>query len=161
MKNSLIDVLFFIPIPVIFAAAVALYINNSEEPESLVSSISSTYNHLAYSANSTPANSASNPSDASSYQIYAMSEPFAANAPFENIPATWIQMMNNMMNVMQMTQMMHQMATMPMQVMNSAWINPHGLSSPSYTPSPARPMDPAEYKKWYEKQFEGMKMDEK
>ncbi len=157
MKNSLIDVLFFIPIPVILAAAVALYINNpeensSEKQESLASSITPIYN---YSANST--NPVFTSPDATNYQNYAMAEPFAANVPFENTPAAWMQMMNNMMNAMQMTQMMHQMAAMPMQMMS-----PHGVS-PSFNSSPvqAMPMDPAEYKKWYEKQLETLNMDEK
>ncbi|MEJ2115957.1 MAG: hypothetical protein P8X88_07935, partial [Gammaproteobacteria bacterium] len=162
MKNSLIDVLFFIPIPVILAAAIALYINNPErirpeKQESSASSITPIYN---YSVNST--NPVFTSPDATKYQNYAMTEPFAANVPFVNTPAAWMQMMNNMMNTMQMTQIMHQMATMPMQMMNLAWMNPHGVS-PGFNSSPVQtmPMDPAEYKKWYEKQLEALSVDEK
>ena len=105
-----------------------------------------------------PANTAAFSPNAVNYQNYAMTEPFAANVPFDFTPAAWMQMMNNMMNIMQMNQMMHQMAAMPMQMMNPAWMNSRGLS-PSYNPSPVQPMDPAEYKKWYEQQLEVMKMD--
>ena len=158
MKNSLIDVLFFIPIPLVLALAIALHLTNkSEDLEPSTSSITSTYNQPIHSVNST-----FNSPKAASYQSYAMAEPFAAHVPFENTPAAWMQMMNNIMNTMQMTQMMHQMAAMPIQMMNLAWMNPYVLS-PSYNSSLVQqtPMDPAEYKKWYEKQFEGKNMDKK
>jgi len=163
MKNSLKGVSFLIPIAAVFVVAVAVAvalqnINKPEELEPSASSITSTYNHPTFSANTD-----FNSPDTANHQNYAMTEPFAASAPFGFTPAAWMQMMNNMnnmMNIMQMTQMMHQMAAMPTQMMNSAWMNPHGLS-PSYSPSPAQPMDPAEYKKWYEKQQETMKMDKK
>ena len=160
MNNSLNNVSYLTPIAAIFVVAVAVavalqYKNKPAELEPSASSITSAYNHPAVSANT-----AFNSPDAANYQNYAMTEPFAANVPFNFTPATWMQMMNNMMNVMQINQMMHQMAAMPVQMMNPAWMNPHGLS-PSYNSSPVQPMDPAEYKKWHEQQLEAMKMDKK
>ncbi len=165
MKNSLNNVSFLTPIAAIFIVAVAVavalqYKNKPAELEPSASSITSAYNHPAVSANT-----AFNSPDAANYQNYDMTEPFAANVPFDSTsaawmytPAAWMQMMNNMMNIMQMNQMnqmMRQMAAMPMQMMN-----PHGFS-PNYNPSPVEPMDPAEYRKWYEQQLEAMKMDKK
>ena len=156
MNNLLAYVFIVFPIAVIVAVALVLHnTNKSEQTEASESSKTSAYKQPTFSTST-----AFNSSDDVNYKNYAMTEPFAANAPTDFTPEAWMQMMNNMMNLMQMTQMMHQMAAMPMQMMNLAWMNPYGLS-PGYNASPVQPMDPAEYKKWYEQQQEAMKMDKK
>ncbi|QMU60749.1 MAG: hypothetical protein GKR92_03185 [Gammaproteobacteria bacterium] len=151
MNNYLEDILFVAPIAAIFAAGIGLYyINKSDEPETSASSITSVYKHPTLSGNT-----AAFAPDATKYQNYTMSEPFAAQAPFEFTPAAWLQMMNNMMNNTQMTQMMHQMAAMPTQMMApTMWVNPHAMLPNGVAAQTQQPMDPKEYKKWYEQQLE-------
>ena len=150
MNNYLKNILFVAPIAAIFAVGIGLhYINKSKQPEPSASSNTSAYDHPTFSAKTTV-----NPPDTVNYQNYAMPEPFAAHAPFNFTPAAWMQMMNNMMNNMQMTQMMHQMANMPSQMMNpTMWINPHGMLPNGAANQSQQPMNPKEYKKWYEQQL--------
>lgn len=87
---------------------------------------------------------------------YAMLEPFANQLPFDFSgvmqqpfnPNAWMQMMGNTMNYMQMTQLMHQMALMPMQMMNSFMLMSHPHGNLNYGAQTL--MSPEEYKKWYE-----------
>lgn len=158
MKNFSKDILFLITFSAIIAIGIGItYLNKSKKSEPSTSSSTSVYNYPTVSSKTA---AAFNSSDYVNYKNYAMTEPFAANAPTDFTPEAWMQMMYSMMNIMQMTQMMHQMAAMPMQMMNLAWMNPYGLS-PTYNASSVQPMDPAEYKKWYEQQQEAMKMDKK
>lgn len=156
MKTLLTYVLFVFPLAV--AIAVALVVSNknkSVQPETSVSSNTSVYKQLTvtpYTALNAPAPNIAN------YHHYDMSEPFAANVPFAMTPAVWMQMMSNMMNAMQMTQMMHQMAAMPEKMMNPGmWTNPHAMLPNSATIPTQQPMDPKEYKKWYEEQQKALK----
>lgn len=158
MKNLFDYVLFVIPVAAIFAVALALNnANKSEEPVALASSSTSVYNHPTLSGNT-----AAFAPDAAKYQNFGMSEPFAEQVPFEFTPVAWVQMMNNMMNSMQVTQMMHQMAAMPTQMMASTmWVNPHAMLPNGMVNQSQQPMDPKEYRKWYEQQLEAMKVDKK
>ena len=158
MKNNIDNILLAALFAVIAVGGIALYhINKSGgshiNSTAAATTTSSSLNTTAYKHPSAINNKGLNPSAAASYHNYDMPEPFAANAPFEFTPTAWMQMMNNMMNTMQMTQMMHQMAAMPTQMMNpTIWMNPHGML-PNQAASPAQqPMDPKEYKKWYEQQ---------
>jgi hypothetical protein len=65
------------------------------------------------------------------------------------------------MNNMKITQMMHQMAAMPAQMMSPAmWSNPHTIM-PMGTANSSKPMDPEQYKKWYEQQLKAHKVNKK
>ena len=69
-------------------------------------------------------------------------------------PAAWMHWMNNMMNYMSMTQMMHQMAAMPMQMMNpNLWMDPHAMLTNPTMSTVQQPMSPEEYEKWYNEQL--------
>ena len=94
---------------------------------------------------------------------YAMNEPFSAQDPFALTsamhnsmnPAAWFQLMMNMTNYMQLTQMMQQMTAMSAFMMNpAAWMNPH-MMMPNQYPYPVQqqPMHPEEYEKWYNEQL--------
>lgn len=146
MKKFLNDALFLAPVLAIFAVGVGLYyINKSKQPE--LSSYQPVTTVTPYTALNAPAPGAFD------YHHYDMSEPFAANVPFAMTPAAWMQMMNNMMNTMQITQMMHQMVAMPEKMMNPGmWMNPHAVLPNQNQGKVQQPMDPKEYKKWYEEQ---------
>ncbi len=152
MKNNIDTILLAALIAVISAGGVALYYINKSGGAALTatpsSSATSVYRHPSLSGNV-----AAFAPGAVEYQNFAMPEPFAATAPFEFTPVAWMQMMNNMMNNLQMTQMMHQMAAMPSQMMNPMMqMNPHSML-PNQTINPSQQlMDPKEYKKWYEQQ---------
>ena len=147
MKNSLEDVLFLIPIVVIFALGIALhYITKPDHTE----------------LSNTNRVSGQIYGEAGNFDSYAMLEPFAENYPFNfaNVmqqpmnPAAWMHWMNNMMNYMSMTQMMHQMAAMPMQMMNpNLWMDPHAMLTNPTMSTVQQPMSPEEYEKWYNEQF--------
>ena len=154
MKNYLEDVLFLVPIVAIFAIGIAIhYITKTDQPEPSTSSSNTTfYNHTNTMSNLAAGNPAK-------FDHYAMLEPFAENHPFNFSsvmqqpmnPAAWMQMMTHMMNYMSMNQMMHQMAAMPMQMMNpTLWMDPHAMLPNSSTSTAQQPMSPDEYRKWYE-----------
>ena len=144
MKNSYEDALFIIPIVAIFAIGIALhYITKSDQPEASNTNLMSGLVSV----------------QAESFDNYAMLEPFAENPPFNfaNVmqqpmnPAAWMHWMNNMMNYMSMTQMMHQMAAMPMQMMSpNLWMDPYAKLSNHTMGTVQQPMSPEEYKKWYD-----------
>ena len=153
MKNLPKDVLFLIAFTIFISIGISLtYINKSKQPEQATSSSISNYRYPTVSEN-TATNFIT--SDNVNYQHFSMPEPFASKVPFAFTPAALMQMMNTMMNTMKMTQMMHQISTMPSQMMNSTmWINPHGMLPKSAANPLQEPMDPQEYKKWYEQQLE-------
>jgi hypothetical protein len=162
MNNFLKIALFVIPIIALITVPVVLhqYKNNSAHSLQGNSTAKST------STNSSPMHAASKFSTSpavDSSQAYDMPEPFAHEIPWSKCcgmnnpmnPAEWMQMMNTMMNSMQITQMIHQMTAMSIQMMN-----PHDMSHNNVA-SPAQPMSPEEYKKWYAQQQETMKMHKK
>lgn len=151
MKNLFDYVLFVFPLAIVIAVALGLNSKNkSEQPEASIRSNHSVYNHMSLSGNKND----SARDTATKYQNFTMSEPFAEHVPFEFTPTAWMEMMNNMMYNMQFIQMMHQMAAMPTQMMNpNMWFNPHTMSTNGMASQPQQPMDPKEYKKWYEQQL--------
>ncbi|MFK7816566.1 MAG: hypothetical protein AB8B92_09535 [Gammaproteobacteria bacterium] len=160
MNNLLDFALYLFPLAIVIAVALSLTNkNNLEQSETFVgSSISangSIYKQqIPVFTKNTVAPNVVNP------HKFDMTEPFAEKIPFEQTPAAWMQMMSNMMHNMQITQMMHQMAAMPNQMMAPMmWANPHGqpghmgmLQNHAVKPSP-QPMNPEQYKKWYEQQL--------
>jgi hypothetical protein len=170
MKNtSNNDLLFLAPIVAIFTLAItiaaALYFKSNgtqNEANLFATQSSSAYNQSgALNKNNFKSTSSNNHSVAPHYQNFAMAEPFSEHVPFEFTPAAWMQMMNVFMNNMKITQMMHQMAAMPAQMMSPAmWSNPHSMVNMSTTNS-SKPMNPEQYKKWYEQQLKAHKVNKK
>lgn len=167
MNNFLKNALFVLPIIALIAVPVAIHKikdRSKTDSASLVSDMKS-YNN-SNSAHHEHAGSAMSRKT----ENYSMPEPFSPKLPGSdccgvmsnpmNISA-WMQMMNSMINSMQMTQMMHQMAAMPMQMMNPAmWMKPHGLIPNNAVSTVQQPMSPEEYKKWYEQQQKTLKQDD-
>lgn len=148
--NNLFDyVLYLFPLAVVIAVALSLNHKHNSEQSELANTSTFAYEQPRISTNTTtPNNNIVNP------HKYDMTEPFAQKIPFELTPAAWMQMMNNMMHNMQITQMMHHMASMPNQMMSpQTWMNPHGMLQNGAVNPSQQPMDPEQYKKWYEQQL--------
>jgi hypothetical protein len=168
MNNILKIALFVIPIIALIATPIVIHHNKNNSTQSLqdtsTANSTSSPSHPMHVAATKSLTSPTMGMD--SRQIYDMPEPFAHELPWSNCcgmhhpmsPAAWMHVMNTMMNSMQITQMMHQMATLPKQVMNPATSHPHGLM-PNNTSTSIQPMNPKEYKKWYEQQQKTLRQD--
>ncbi len=159
--NNLFDfVLYLFPLAVVIAVALGLANKNSLEQADTLTGSSLSSNNFIYKQEIPTAINNNITSKAMNPHKFDMTEPFAEKIPFELAPAAWMQMMNTMMHNMQITQMMHQMAAMPNQMMSPMlWANPHGqyghmgmLQNNAVNPS-QQPMNPEQYKKWYEQQL--------
>lgn len=153
MKNNIDNILLAALVAVITVGGIALInINKSTGLDPIATSTNastSLYNHPPLTGNS-----AAFLPNSVKYQNFAMPEPFAEHVPFEFTPEAWMQMMNTMMNNMQLTQLMHQMAAIPQQMMSPMmWANPHNTFQNGAVNPSVQPMSPEQYKKWYEQQL--------